>query len=582
MSDFLLSTHPRAPGELRAHLARFLAPVVAGIEELHGAWGSLAIARAAHDDGPLVDADDAISAFAGDPLLHSRTAGTGLATAGARRAELHRLLLTDGPVAWDERVEGHFALLAVCRASGAGRVVTDAFAFVPVFHGTDRRTGALVVGTHVDATALACGRARDVDPVSAADLVANLTCTYPYTLYAGVRQLAPGTDHRFGRAGWTDALHTYWEPAEEPRFRRIDDAAEALREGFRASLAHACGEHAEVGLLMSGGEDSRAVLGAMPRELRVDAVTYAEWESREVRVARAAAARYGATLRVGIRGPRHYLDGFEAAAGIVGSGHLFVDVHGYGLHESLGLGSLPLVVGGLSSDSLLKGVYERRRGGAEVPVPAVAGVQAELLSEAARRRTVFRDSLAELRPQSADEWDTLWPFSMRKHGGNLDGNRRLFRSHEPYHATAVLRVAAAAPIEWKRHRRLFLRAMRPFLRPAWAVPHAEYRFPYFGRWGSAALLPVLAVARGARALATGEIRARHRPWPKWTRLAADALSAPGWSLAEATASPIGVILAEPDPQRLGPLVGGWYALQKLMLRQLAHVTTLARDDAAAV
>lgn len=573
MSDFLFSARRRAPGELRAHLARFLAPVTASFEEFHGAWGSLVVALAPHDEPAVVDAGGWLSILVGDPVLRSASHGVGLIEPGLRRAELHGLLVGGRPVAWDGVLDGHFAALAVQTASGVGRVLTDAFAFVPLFYAAEVNGGALVVGTHVDTVARASGRAGDVDPISVADLVANLTCTHPHTLYDGVRQLTAGTERRFGADGWADEGRVYWAPTEEPRFHGLADAAAALRQGFREHLATTCGGHPRVGLLMSGGEDSRAVLGALPPGVEVEAVMYAEWESREVRVARAASACYGAALTVGLRSATHYVDGFPAVAGMVGSGHLFVDVHGYGLHEPLGLGALPLVLGGLSSDSLLKAHYHRDRRGAPVEVTDVAAVRPELLREAARRRTAFRDRLAAIRPRTADEWDTLWPFSMRKHGGNLDGNRRLFRSHEAYHAMAVLRVAAAAPVEWKRHRRLFLAAMRPFLRPAWSVPHAEYRFPYFGRAGNAALFPVLALARGARAVATGEVRARHRPWPRWNLLADR--TAGSWHGEAIRDSRVGAIFAEVDVERITRSVDGWYALRRLMLMQLAHVATRA-------
>lgn len=571
MSDFLFASRRRPPGELCAHLERFLAPVTASFGEFHGSWGSLAVARAAHDAPLVVEEGGWLSVLAGDPVLRSTRHGAGLVEPGPRRAELHHLLVDNGSLAWDGVLDAHFAALAVETSSGVGRVLTDAFAFVPLFHAVEAASGGLVVGTHVEAVARASGRAGDVDPVSAADLVANLTCTHPHTLYTGVWQLAPGTDRRFGGDGWADEGRVYWAPTEDSSFRRLDDAAAALREGFRDSLATACGEHPRVGLLMSGGEDSRAVLGALPSSVEAKAVTYAEWESREVRVARAASASYGAELTVGLRRATHYVDGFEAVAGMVGSGHLFVDVHGYGLHEPLGLSALPLVLGGLSSDSLLKANYHRVRCGAPVETPNVPVVRPELLREVALRRTAFRDRLAAIRPHSADEWDTLWPFSMRKHGGNLDGNRRLFRSHEAYHAMDVLRVAAAAPVGWKRHRRLFLAAMRPFLRPAWRVPHAEYRFPYFGRAGNMALFPVLALARGARALTKGEVHARHRPWPRWNVLAERAADSAGARGEALRGSPVGAIFAETDTERISRAVDGWYALRRLMLMQLAHV-----------
>ena len=579
MSDFLFSTRRRPEGELRRELERFLAPVTSDFAEHHGPWGSLAVARAPFDREVAAEHDGWISVLAGDPLVRAPD-GWGFGVDGPRRRAVHRLLVSADPVAWDRHLDGQWAALAVDTRTGAGRIVTDPWAFVPLFHAMegDGDDAALVIGTHVDAVARAAGRGRDVDPVSAADFAANLTCTHPHTLYRGVWQADAASSRGFGPRGWAADARAYWEPREGTEPRTIDEAAAALRDGFAAGVRAACAGIPEVGILLSGGEDSRAVLGAVPEGTRARGFVYADWESREVRVARAAAKAYGADLTVGLREPDHYLDGFEAVASLVGSHHLFMDVHGWGLHERLGLGTLPVVLGGLSSDSLLKAHHapkEATRG--PLPVPAVPGVRPELLAEVAARRTRFRDRLAAIRPESADEWMSLWPFSMRKHGGNVDGNRRLFRAWEAYHTAAVLRIAAGVPRRWKEHRRLFVRAMRPFLAKSWLVPHSEYRFPYFGRAGNLVLLPALGVARAVRALGTGEIRARHRPWPRWSRVSGSALMAEKRRAYPIAESPLREIF-DGAPEKAEEQVRGWYSLSQLLLLQITYLSIRAAEE----
>jgi hypothetical protein len=288
-----------------------------------------------------------------------------------------------------------------------------------------------------------------------------------------------------------------------------------------------------------------------------------------VRVARAAAGAYGASLRVGLRAADHYTAGFERTSRLVGSHHLFMDVHGFGLHERLGLHTLPIVLGGLSADSLLKSVYSPRHAH-DYRTPRLPNLREELLREVDVRRNAFRRRLLELRPQSADEWIELWPFSHRKHGGNVDGNRRLFRTHEAYHATAVLDVAAAVPVAWKRHRRLYHRAMRPLFARSMLIPHAEYRFPYYNRVGNALLLPALALARGVRALATGEVRARHRPWPKWSALINAPMMRAREEMLLQRGEALSGLLEESAAAQAGTLQ--WGALNRLLLVQLEQLT----------
>lgn len=573
MSDFLFSTCRQEPGALARCLLAHLAPVAASCDEHHGTWGSLAVVRGHHDGAPAIDDDGFLSVLAGDPRLGFPGGGA----PGARRA-LHGALRAGQAVARYDRLDGHFAVLGVEAESGRGVVVTDRFGFVPVFVSAIDGPGrpGLVLGTHVDAVARAAGRTRDVDPVSAADLAIHLTCTFPHTLYHGVAQVMPGTVRRFTARGWEDAGHACWRPVESTDLRSLGEAADALRTCFEQDVRAACEGMAEVGMLLSGGEDSRAVLGAVPAGVRVRSFTYADWESREVRIARSVARAYGSSLEVGWRTPDHYLARFPEVVAMIGSGHHCMDVHGYGFEESLGLRELPRVLGGLSSDSLLKAVYAPNEPGRPIRVPAAPLMREPLRRAVIERRTRFYDWLREIRPTSADEWIVLWPFSMRRHGGNVDGNRRLFRSHEVYHATAVLDVARAAPWEWKRHRRLFHLAMRPFFAKSWAVPHPELRFPYFGRGANLLLAPGLGLARGVRALAAGEIRRRHVPWPKWSKVAAQAMARQGRE-HPLLRSPLREIFDDAPPVEIERAVRGWHPRRQLMLLQLACLTAEGRQ-----
>jgi hypothetical protein len=565
VSDFLYTTRRQAAAPLTAVLRRFPGLQHASEFDLSEEWGTIAAVLPHHERHALLRSGTHTSLVLGNPVVEMPGLAAAPLFVGERRRLLHQQLAASGfsPAGLD----GGFIVFVVEHATGTVRLFTDRFNFFPLFRAT-HADGALVFGTHPDAVAHAAGISHRVDLVSVADLVANLTCTFPFTAYDGVQQLDPGSVHELTRSRPAATARAYWLPREQNSFRSLHEAANELRRGFCASVAASCSGIDRVGVLLSGGEDSRAVLAAVPPATAAGAFIYAEWESREVRIARAAAGAYGATLRVGLRAADHYTAGFERTASLVGSNHLFMDVHGYGLHERLGLDALPLVLGGLSADSLLKATYSPRRPHAFMS-PRLPNLRAELLREVDVRRNGFRQRLLELRPDSADEWLQLWPFSMRKHGGNVDGNRRLFRVHEAYHATAVLNVAAAAPASWKRHRRLYHRALRPLFARSMLIPHAEYRFPYYNRIGNALLLPALAVARAVRALATSEIRARHRPWPKWSslinspmlRAREEMLLQRGGTLAE---------LLEPSASVKGIL--NWGSLNRLMLVQLEHVT----------
>jgi hypothetical protein len=581
MSDFLFSTTRRADGELRRALERYLAPVAASVEERHGAWGSLAVARGRHDPPEVLVEDGGwLSVLVGDPIVRITPEPPGLSRLGDRRRAVHRLL-RDGPAAaWDERIDSGFAALAVDAEQGGGMIVTDAGSFVPVFGARMDGGGGWIAGTHLDAVARAAGRGGRIDPVSAADLLVNLTCTYPHTLYDGVEQLPPAAAIPFRADGAADGEpRIYWRPTEDNPYASVRDAAEALREALVEQVGAICRDVPEVALLLSGGEDARAVLGAVPEDVRVRAFVYADWENREVRVARAAARAYGATLTFGRRAADHYADGVEAVAGMIGGHNLFMDVHGWGFHERLGLRDFPAVLGGLSSDSFLKAPYVPDESTGARPLPPASILRGDLLDQVVARRLAFRRWLAEFRPASAAEWEVLWPFTQRVHGANYHGNRRMFASQEPYHANAVVRIAAAVPAEWKRHRRLFHAAMKPLFRRSWAVPHSRWRYPYFGAAANLPLAAGLRLTRGVHALLSGELRARQHPWPKWRTVARSEAATAKLHRYAPWDGPLREIFTDPSAEAVvASIRSEWHPLRQLILLQLGYLGRMATDE----
>lgn len=574
MSDFLFCSQPRAAGELEVVLRRYLSSVTENVVEQHGAWGSLAVVRGPHDPPrTLVSADGWISVLIGDPVVRTGAEPAARSSIGARRAAVHAML-RDEQTPWFEQIDSGFAALSI--GPDGGRVVTDVAAFVPVF--AAEADGGIVVGTHLDAVARAAGKNRDIDPVSAADMLINLSCTWPHTLYAGVRQLAPASVREFGADGkWVDDGAAYWRPVEDNPYRSVDEAAAALRTAVTEDVRAAVQGERTVGLLLSGGEDARAVLGAVPDGVEVRAFVYADWENREVRVARAAAKAYGASLTFGQRTRDHYVDGLGPVSSIIGAHNNFMDVHGWGLHERLGIRELPVVLGGLSSDSFLKAEHAPSVAPSDrFDMPAASAIRPELREAVIARRLEFRRWLAEMRPSSAAEWERLWPFTQRRHSANLHGNRRLFASHEVYHANAVVALAAAVPSAWKQHRRLFHAAMKPLFRRSWHVPHARWRFPYFGAAANLPLSAGLRVTRGVRALLTGEVRARQQPWPKWRVVARSEAAARAMAALPPLDTPLRNVFVEQSADELAASIREeWHPLRELFLLQLAFLATEA-------
>ncbi|MCP3978050.1 MAG: hypothetical protein GY716_01795 [bacterium] len=576
MSDFLFTTQSACSARLGRVLREYLGPLTGDVEEIESDWGSLAVARAPHDPPLLVADDRARTVLAGRPLVRAPVAAT---EDGQPLSFAHARLGEPGNASWDTLLDGPFAALRIEHSGKGHRLVTDLFGWLPVYRGTDRQTGDLVLGTHLEGVACAARRGAAIDPVSAAELLLNQHCVPPRTLYDGVELVAAAGEVTFDGSTQV-ASSTYWEPREDA-FSDLDEAALSVREALRENLNAACPPGSSAGILLSGGEDARAVLGAVSPDVDVSAFTLADEENREVRVARAAARAYGARFTFAQRKPDHYPAIFEDAARIAGATSGFMDLHYLRIHEELRLAELPIVLGGLCSDLFLKGGRAPEDPDPALPfrLPATDGIRAELVAEVRDRRVARRERLLELRPRSAAEWDQVWPGSIWVYDGNFQGARRMFNVHEPYQCNAMIRAASRTPLEWKQERRLFHRAMRPFFLRSWYVPHARTRFPVLGRWGNAPLRPFLRAGRELGELLRGRAFKHQFGWPKPRHVVSSPATAALRERHPLASSPLGVVFDETDESRLWQqLDSAWHPRRRMIALQLGFLTAHAAGE----
>jgi hypothetical protein len=363
---------------------------------------------------------------------------------------------------------------------------------IPVY--TGQVAEMMAVGTHVDAVAEALG-STDIDTTSVLDFIVHGTVTYPYTCYRSLRQLAPASVHT-----WTwprydkPSVEIYWEPREQPDFDLTSEqAGEELRNSLQEFVSGATEGCEEVGVFLSGGEDSRLVASLVPPGPRKLGYVFLEGRNREGSVAQKVADRLGIDLTFGLRRTTHYLDCLEPVSRLIGLGAEAAHSHTYGFHEEFNLGALPAVLGGYFSDVLIKGCDIRQFPPSgrmpifpEVRIPgrrrqkvlAESAFPNEMAQGVLARREAHYDYLRTIRPRSADEWSTFWPASMDMGNPNIAINRRLFASFEPFTASGVIRLAAAVPQSWKLNRRLFWAAAHPKLARTKDIAHADGSFPH--------------------------------------------------------------------------------------------------------
>ncbi|TQL40464.1 asparagine synthase (glutamine-hydrolysing) [Homoserinimonas aerilata] len=189
-------------------------------------------------------------------------------------AALTRLLPPFAAVAGDER---------------GVTMVADSMGFRQLFHSAPDASGTPVLST----SALLAGRARAAELDDTAVAVQSLLGWQlgRRTLFRGIEKLAEGAVARIDAQG----LRIDPAPAEADERVSLDDAVASAAALLRASLEALLDDHPDAVLQLTGGQDSRILLSAIPASRRrgLRAMTLGGPGSGDVRVARDLAARYG-------------------------------------------------------------------------------------------------------------------------------------------------------------------------------------------------------------------------------------------------------------------------------------------------
>ncbi|MCC6737329.1 MAG: asparagine synthase (glutamine-hydrolyzing) [Bauldia sp.] len=188
-------------------------------------------------------------------------------------------------------LRGMFAFCIYDRAERTAFLARDPLGIKPLYrrHGPG---GELAFASEVR-TLLATGPARpELDPAALAHYLAFGTLPSGRTLVAGVTPLPPGHFGVWKGGRWTE--ERFWRPDFAPR---IGDAAEAVRVA-RAALGASVGAHLvsdePVGLLLSGGIDSAAIMALAGGGVPAVTIGVADPALDESAFARRVARHFGA------------------------------------------------------------------------------------------------------------------------------------------------------------------------------------------------------------------------------------------------------------------------------------------------
>ena len=227
----------------------------------------------------------------GLPEWHREEDALLLAASGRRHeqdlspAEVYRLLA--GEVSALADVLPTFAA-AASTCTGGVKVATDYLGFRHVFHG--HRDGAAIVSTSSHACAIELGSGLDLGAVAVQSSLGWQLGQR--TLFQGVHKLGPG-----GIATLEDGTVTLSSSRHREAVGQLDldDAVRTAARVLRTYLTAYLGDHPDAGLQLTGGQDSRLLLSAIPRSRRqgLRVVTLGIPGNPDVDIAGELAARYG-------------------------------------------------------------------------------------------------------------------------------------------------------------------------------------------------------------------------------------------------------------------------------------------------
>jgi hypothetical protein len=392
------------------------------------------------------------------------------------------------------KLNGAFAIVF---ADSAGFcVVTDPLGFTQVYAGIEGNNNLISIGTHPDLVASISSYALRTDIVSAGEFLNSGTPSFPNTIYQNVKELNPGRLFNIalktGKAEIQDFI--YWFPPKEMRQDyNENELCKELHDTFLSAIRERCDREKKVGVFLSGGQDSRLVMAAVPQDINCIGLTFFGRFNREAQTARKSAKCYNREWLPLLRNPEFLGNTVVDAVKFVGCEFEWVNAQTIGFAKDISKLNIYVILGGIQFDTYLKGYYaedwflEKRLGGllpskyklkAYDPVKCLSIFWKETLKEEiveqvySRRKCTYNESLAQGRGSIA-EWLILYPFSQDGTNGWWSAERRILPVKLVAADRRLLDFAFKCPVELKLGGRLFVMAAKNICGPGLCIPSAN-------------------------------------------------------------------------------------------------------------
>jgi len=376
-------------------------------------------------------------------------------------------------------------------------LITDPYGLQPVYYG---HTATILYFSTKLFPLFACSHASTtLDPRGVADLLTYEHTTGDRTLFADIQVVPPGTVLEY--RGGTRRMERYYvlECGDSREKTSLRDAAHELAAGLHTAVAKATSGHSRIAITLSGGLDSRALLGsAMAVGRQPVTYTFGSEKCRDRRYA-AALSRQVGVRHVAVESDGTHLNRrFDQALFQTGANVSCIHYHILTLADALAE-TADVVLDGLGGDALTGAHIKWWMTGekdAEKVIRTLFSLRATAFRELKEHADLFAPELRDNPDYEASQairehfirrgarplWSGAHRFDL------LERQRRfiqygphLLRASvpvkTPFYGSEFVRTALQMPLSYLRGQRAYLEAHRCVWRNLAAVPDSTRGVP---------------------------------------------------------------------------------------------------------
>lgn len=270
---------------------------------------------------------------------------------------VHRLYRERG-IAGFKDLNGAYTIIVIDQDNNTIHLVTDRCGTFQCFYCKSNPV-SLFFSSNSDVLAKACDVSMNWDMTSLSEFMMLGKVSFPYTYYTAIASLQPGMifTYRFDEQGDISASSVrYFEFVFEPEdASNLDEIAEELSAAIESAVQkRTLPIFGKSAVALSGGLDSRTILGAIKDRSNVVAVSFFDEENYEFRIAKNIAAKAGVDIIPLKRDFEHYGKSSEACVKIgCAMGDCF-DNHFLGFRDNFKQYGIQNILSGLYFDYLFK------------------------------------------------------------------------------------------------------------------------------------------------------------------------------------------------------------------------------------